>query len=59
MGPQDNPEVFVDLFEKTAEAWGLDPLAGAPDFAAVWRGTGSGATATWREPPISSGPFFN
>ncbi len=52
MGPHDDPEAFVDLFEKTAEACGwLGPVAGAPDPPADGGGAGGSPTAACREPP--------
>ncbi len=52
MGPHDDPEAFVDLFEKTAEACGwARPLTGAPDPTADGGSAGGSPTATCREPP--------
>ncbi len=53
MGPQDDPEAFLDLFEKTAEACGWPPgeLASAPHSAAIRGGAVGGAAAASSEPP--------
>ncbi len=53
MGPHDDPEAFVDLFEKNSGGvWlGAQPVAGAPDPPADGGSAGSGPTVACREPP--------
>ncbi len=50
MGPQDDPEAFLDLFEKTAEACGW-PQMNWPHSTAVRGGAVGGAAAASSEPP--------
>ncbi len=52
MGPQDDPEAFLDLFEKTAAACGWPQrLASAPHPPANRGGAVGGAAAASPEPP--------